>query len=105
MDARLQKIADDIKVRFGLELYSLETYSLHKERDSKGEAYYKFNMEFFPNVISNELEEDLNPKGTVIVDYNIQQEIVESVIFVENKSFSTKTHFPEKTGASSKAAT
>ena len=43
------------------------------------------------------LEEDLNPEGTAIVDYNIQNGFVESVIFVEDKSFSTKTHFPNKT--------
>jgi hypothetical protein len=97
MDKRLQKIADDIKVRFGLDNYEIETHSIHKERNSLGEAYYKFNMEFFPNEISGELEEDLNPAGTAIVDYHIQKEIVESVIFVEEKSFSTMTHFPGKT--------
>lgn len=97
MDKRLQKIADDIKVKFGLDAYKLATHSIHKERNSLGEAYYKFNMEFFPNEISGEYEEDVNPEGTAIVDYNIQNEIVESVIFVEDKSFSTKTHFPNKT--------
>ena len=54
MDKRLQKIADDIKVKFGLDTYKLETYSIHKERNSLGEAYYKFNMEFFPHEISGE---------------------------------------------------
>ncbi|QUW22778.1 hypothetical protein JSQ81_04120 [Sporosarcina sp. Marseille-Q4063] len=97
MDKRLQKIADDIKVKFGLDNYNLETHSIHKERTSLGEAYYKFNMEFFPNELSGELEEDLNPAGTAIVDYNIQKEIVESVIFVEDKSLSTMIHFPGKT--------
>jgi hypothetical protein len=99
MDKRLQKIADDIKVKFGLDDYKLETYSIHKERNSFGEAYYKFNMEFYPNEISGEPEEDLNPAGTAIIDYNIQKEFVESVVFVEDKSLSTKTHFPNKTEA------
>ncbi|WP_210468471.1 hypothetical protein [Sporosarcina sp. 6E9] len=97
MDQRIQEIADDIKVKYGLDDYKLETYSIHKERNSLGEAYYKFNIEFFPNEFSGELVEDLNPEGTAIVDYNIQKEIVESVIFVEDKSFSTMTHFPGKT--------
>ena len=52
MEKRLQKIADDIKVRFGLDAYEIATHSIHKERNSLGEAYYKFNMEFFPNEIS-----------------------------------------------------
>ena len=97
MDKRLQNIADDIKVKYGLDEYKLETYSKHKERNSIGEAYYKFDMEFFPNVIVGEYEEDLNPEGTAVVDYNIQKDIIESVVFVEDKSFSTMTHFPGKT--------
>ncbi|WP_172371010.1 hypothetical protein [Sporosarcina jiandibaonis] len=97
MDKRLMKIVDDIRGKFGLDAYKLETYSIHKERNSLGEAFYKFNMEFFPNEISGEIEEDLNPAGTAIVDYNIQKEFVESVIFVEDKSFATKSHFPNKT--------
>ena len=97
LDKRLQKIADDIKVKFGLDAYKLATHSIHKERNSLGEAYYKFNMEFFPNVISGKYEEDINPEGTAIVEYNIQKEIIESVIFVEGKSLATNTHFPNKT--------
>jgi len=96
MDKRLQKIVDDVKVKFGLDAYKLATHSIHKERNSLGEAYYKFNMEFFPNMISGKYEEDINPEGTAIVEYNIQDEIIESVIFVEGKSFATKTHFPNK---------
>ena len=97
MDAHLQNIVDMCKEKFGLSNYELESYSIHKERDSIGEAYYKFNMEFFPNTLTEPTEEDLNPDGTVVIDYNIQEEIVENVIFLNDKSYSTKTHFTEKT--------
>ena len=97
MDARLQSIVGLCKEKFGLSAYELVSYSIHKERNSKGEAYYKFNMEFFPNVLAEPIEEDINPDGTVVIDYNIQEEKVENVIFVNDKSYSTKTHFTEKT--------
>ena len=97
MDARLQKIADTCKEEFGLSAYKLESYSIHKERNSRGEAYYKFNMEFFPIVLTEGVEDDLNPDGTAIIEYNIQREMVESVVFVAGTSLATKSHFVEKT--------
>lgn len=97
MDKRLRNIVDMCKEKFGLYEYELESHSIHKERNSKGEAYYKFNMEFFPNVLTEPIEEDVNPDGTVVIDYNIQEEIVENVIYVNGKSYSTKTHFSERT--------
>ena len=97
MDERLQRIADEVKVKYGLEAYQLETYSIYKERDSKGHAFYTFNMEWFPKEIEGSVEEDTNPDGTAIIEYNIQEQSVKSITFVQGKSFSTKTHFTEKT--------
>jgi hypothetical protein len=97
MDKRLQKIADETKMKFGLEAYQLETYSIYKERDSKGEAYYTFNMEWYPEKIDEPVEEDTNPDGTAIIEYNIQKQMYKSVSFVQGKSFSTRTHFTEMT--------
>jgi len=97
MDPRLQSIVEMCKEKFGLSAYELESHSIHKERNNKGEAYYKFNMEFFPNVLTEPIEEDVNPDGTVVIDYNLQQDLVETIIFVNEKSYSTKTHFTEKT--------
>lgn len=97
MDERLTEIIDMCIDKFGLSAYKLETYSMHKERNSKGEVSYKFNMEFFPNVLSESVEEDINPDGTAVIEYNIQHEMVESVVFVSGQSFATKTHFVDKT--------
>ena len=97
MDARLQNIVDMCKEKFGLSAYELESHSIHKERNSRGEAYYKFNMEFFPNVLNEPIEDYVNPDVTAVIDYNLQQEIVETVIFVNGKSNSTKVQFTEKT--------
>ncbi|MCG7335593.1 hypothetical protein MHZ95_09910 [Sporosarcina sp. ACRSM] len=97
MDERLQKIVDEAQVEFGLDAYRLERYGLYKQRDSKGEAYYQFNMEWFPQESGEPVEEDLNPEGTASIDYNIQEKRFESVLFVEGKSFSTRTPFKGKT--------
>lgn len=97
MDERLQKIVDEAKVEFGLDAYRLERYEIYKRRDPKGEAYYQFNMEWFPKELNESIEEGLNPEGTASIDYNIQEKRFESVVFVEERSFSTKTPFKEKT--------
>ena len=58
MDKRLQKIVDEAQVKFGLDAYRLERHSIYKERNTIGEAYYKFNMEWFPKELNEPVEED-----------------------------------------------
>ena len=43
------------------------------------------------------VEEDLNPDGTVSIDYDIQQERFQNVIFTMGKSYSIARPFKEKT--------
>ena len=96
MDKRLQKIVDEAQEIFGLDAYKLERHSIRKERDTSGNAYYTFNMEWFPKALNEPIEEDYNPEGTAIVEYAIQKQCFSSVLFVQGKSFSTKTHFPNQ---------
>ena len=77
MDKRLQAIADRARIEFGLENYHLERHAIYKQRHGNG---YELNMEWFPNEIEEPVEEDMNPDGTVSIDYNIQQERFQSVI-------------------------
>jgi len=97
MDKRLQKIVDEAGEKFGLGAYQLERYSINKDRDTMGNAYYTFTMEWFPKELSKPIEEDYNPVGTAIVEYVIQKQQFSNVSFVHGESFSTKTHFPGKT--------
>jgi len=96
MDKRLQKIVDKTQEKFGLDAYQLERHSIHKERDTMGDTYYTFTMEWFPKELSEPIEEDYNPEGTAIVEYAIQKQQFSNVSFVQGESFSTKTHFPGK---------
>ena len=61
MDNRLEVIVDNIKKKFELSAEQLATHSIHKERNSKGEVYYKFNMEFFPNSLKDLVDARRNP--------------------------------------------
>lgn len=97
MDERLQRIADEAQVKFGLDAYRLERYFIYKERDSTGIAVYNFNMEWFPKELNEPIDEDYNPVGTAIVEYAIQKQHFSSVSFVQGETFSTKTHFPNQT--------
>ena len=97
MDKRLQNVVDEARVKFGLEAYQLERHSIYKKRDSTGTAFYVFNMEWFPKELKEPTEEDDNPEGTAIVEYVIQKKYFSSVSFVQGKSFSTKTDFPNQT--------
>ena len=63
MDERLQKIVDEAQLEFGLDAYRLERYGIYKQRDSKGQAYYQFNMEWFPKDADEAMEDDMNPEG------------------------------------------
>lgn len=97
MDERLQRIVDEAHVKFGLDAYELERHSISKHRDAKGEAYYVVNMEWFPKELNEPVEEDMNPEGTACLEYNIQEQCFDSIIFTQGQSFSTTAPFVEKT--------
>jgi len=97
LDKQIKKVIDETNEKFGLENYTLERYAIYKERDYNRKAYYKLNMEWFPNELPEPIEEDMNPDGTAVIEYHIQKEQFTSVTFVQGMSFSTLTHFPNKT--------
>ncbi|MFD1927037.1 hypothetical protein ACFSFY_03050 [Sporosarcina siberiensis] len=97
MDLRLQKIIEETKMKFGLDNYILERTSIYKKRDPIGKIQYTFNMEWFPAHEEQPVDEDSNPDGTAVVEYNISVSSFASVVFVGGISNSTITHFNEKT--------
>lgn len=94
MDKRIQAIADRARIEFGLENYHLERYAIYPKRNGTD---YELNMEWFPSEYDGLRDEDLNPEGTASIDYNIQQERFQSVIFTMGTSYSTAHPFKEKT--------
>ncbi|MGN7387935.1 hypothetical protein [Sporosarcina sp. SAFN-015] len=94
MDKRVQAIADKASMEFGLDHYHLGRYSFYTKRNGTD---YELNMEWFPNDTEAPIEEDINPDGTVSIDYNIQQDRFQSVIFTRGTTFSTVRPFTKKT--------
>ena len=97
MDSRLQAIVSRTQEEFGLENYLLGRHSFYKQRDTVQSVYYQLTMEWFPKNLKGLIEEDENPEGTAIIEYNIQSGKFERVIFVHGESDSTITLFKEKT--------
>ncbi|QTD39924.1 hypothetical protein [Sporosarcina sp. Te-1] len=96
MDIRIQAIADRAQTEFGLENYRLGRHAIFQKQDALGEPYYQLSMEWFP-FTAGEIEEDENPDGTAVIDYHIQEERFETVIFVMEQSESTCRPFMNKT--------
>lgn len=94
MDKQIQAIADRALIEFGLENYRLERHSIYRQRNGTG---FELTMEWFPNEYNGPVEEDLNPAGTFSIDYNIQLERFQNVIFTMGKSYSKAHPFKEKT--------
>lgn len=97
MDDRLQQIVDEAQEKFGLDAYELERNTISKLRNIKGEAYYALNMEWFPKELNEPIEEGTNPDGTACIEYNIQEQRFDSIVFSQGQSFSTIAPFDEKT--------
>lgn len=96
MDNRIQAIADRAQAEFGLENYRLGRHAIVQKQDVLGEPYYQLSMEWFP-FSAGEVEEDENPEGTAVIDYHIQEERFESVIFVMEQTDSTHRPFERRT--------
>ena len=97
MDDRLKKIIDQTSLKFGLEEYRLETWHFLKRLSEKGSRIYSVNMEWLPKDALELTEEDASPVGSVAIEYVLGENRYESIIFVQGKSYSTKSLFEKKT--------
>lgn len=97
MDNRLQQLVNYFKDKFGLKYYQLETYTFHKETTYDGKTHYKCHLKLFPDATRDEAEEDYNPPGTAVIDYNLTTEKLASIQFVDGVSYATTTLFHNQT--------
>ncbi|KAB8137830.1 hypothetical protein F9U64_07805 [Gracilibacillus oryzae] len=88
LDQRLQKLADSIKEKLGLDHYFLKRSSIRRKIDTYRRTKYIYCMEWFPLHIPEDPEgEDFNPEGTASIEVDIHSEKMESIIFVGKTSF------------------
>lgn len=92
VDSRLQSLIEHTKVKFGLEDYFLKTHELYRDVTLFNETVYTFCTEWFPNGVDHE-DEDTNPDGVAVIDFNLNQNQYERVIFVGGKSYAEGVRF------------
>lgn len=93
MDKRIKELIDFTKTKFGLDSYSLERYSLYRNVNIFNNTVYILGMEWFPNHIIEQEDDDLNPEGTAVIDIDVHSRKFESVIFVGGKSYADGINF------------
>lgn len=91
MDKRLQEIINATSEKFGLQTYHLHTSRLYTTVDTIRGTSYQLSMEWFVNGVTERTEEDLNPPGTAVIEYDISSKRYNSVIFVGEETFATSS--------------
>lgn len=97
MNQQLQQLVDKWTNRYGLQQYEIGTYHFFKQATLDGVVQYHLTVEFYPKGASPYEEDELNPDGTAIIDYNLTTETIVSILFVNAQSFATTHPFPTQT--------
>lgn len=87
MDSRIQELLKLAKEKFGLENYYLGRHSLFRSVNHFNETIYTLNMEWFPNHVTEQLDDESNPDGAAIIEMNVQTKKVERAIFVNGNTY------------------
>ena len=95
MDSMIKELIDSTKIKFGLDNYYLARHSFSRKLNFLNETNYTLCMEWFPNHVSEQEDEDLNPVGTAVIDLDINSHRYESVIFVDGTSFANGIRFAD----------
>lgn len=87
MDARVQELIDFIRTKFGLHHYDLKRHRFARHVNLFNQTVYTLSMEWFPDPIIAQEDEDLNPDGTAVIDIDVKSRRVQNVIFVGGKTY------------------
>ncbi|MEN0647684.1 hypothetical protein NSQ82_01275 [Caldifermentibacillus hisashii] len=86
MDERIQELIDFTKAKFGLDDYYLERHGISRNVNIFNETIYTFDMEWFPKHIAKP-DDDSNPEGTAVIEFNLHAGKFERAIFVMGKTY------------------
>lgn len=87
MDHRVKELVNFTRDEWGLENYYLSTFNFYRTLNVINETIYTLNMEWFPSHITHQKDKDYNPKGTAVIELDVNTRQFESVIFVGGKTF------------------
>ncbi|WP_062105520.1 hypothetical protein [Bacillus niameyensis] len=87
MDTRMVELINLSKAKFGLSNYYLHRHSFYRNVDIFNKTNYILSMEWFPNDVTEQVDEDTNPDGTAFIEINVNSCKFESAIFVMGKTY------------------
>ena len=87
MDSRIQELIDMTRIKFGLHHYYLQRHSFSRYVNIFNETVYRFEMEWFPNHVTEQEDDGSNPEGTASIEINVKSRKFESAIFVMGKTY------------------
>ncbi|WP_062353528.1 hypothetical protein [Bacillus kwashiorkori] len=90
MNKATEKIINHTKTRLGLHDYYLHNYSFNRKLNFEKKTFYTITMEWYPTQITK-IEEDLNPKGTAVVEVDLTTNKFLSIIFVKGKTYAKQS--------------
>lgn len=93
MDVRIKELVDFTKVKFGLDNYFLHTWNIYCNKNEINGTDYTLTMEWYPNWIKEQTEDELNPPGTALVELDLKSSRLKSIIFVGGKTFANTVTF------------
>ncbi|OCA89900.1 hypothetical protein F7984_05300 [Pradoshia sp. D12] len=95
MNIKINELIDSTRAKFGLDNYYLKRHSLSRKLNILNETVYFLEMEWFPNHVEEQEEEELNPEGTAVIELDINSLRYERVIFVGDISYANGFRFTE----------
>ncbi|MGM7724114.1 hypothetical protein [Metabacillus sp. Hm71] len=87
MDRRIKELVDLTKKKFGLDNYYLKQHSFYRNVNIFNKTIYTLCMEWFPNHIIEQEDDESNPEGAAVIEINLHTRKFERVIFVMGKTY------------------
>jgi hypothetical protein len=87
MNSRIKELIEFTKVKFGLANYYLKRHSFYRNVNIFNDTVYTLCMEWFPNHVTEQEDDDSNPEGTAVIEINVNTYKFESAIFVMGETY------------------
>jgi len=87
MNSMIEELIDFTKEKFGLGNYYLEQHSIYRNVNIFNITVYTLCMEWFPNHVAEQEDDDSNPEGTAVIEINVNTRKFERAIFVMGKTY------------------
>ncbi|MEH7014602.1 hypothetical protein V7087_27970 [Neobacillus niacini] len=87
MNSMIDELIDFTKTKFGLDNYYLERHRLYRNVNIFNDTVYTLCMEWFPNHVTEQEDDDSNPVGTAVIEINVNTRKFDRAIFVMGETY------------------